>query len=470
MVKKFLQVESVRADLDAVQSTISLFSSQQQALVHESFLLLLQKCRDQLSVAAGDKAALSEALRTTERALAKIEGDCEVLRRENTKLQTQRSGVKSEITTLRDEIAQLQDQKRLQAVKITQSEAIAKEKDKKLSETEKSLKKLQERYATSEKNWKREHGKLEMEFEGKLAEARQESEQLSEERDRLSGEKSRLESRLEEIARDNERLARAKEEAESRIKGLEEEMVEVVLREDRNERAICASREEIASLLVEKAFLSAQLKLDQATFEENLAKMRESSESLSEVLAENSNLKETLGALEMEKSHLAKRLETIASKEQHIGFLESKISLLTNEQVQLQTEMESLNKKLNKAHQEVRMLEDSEHSRRLENEKVKMTLTTEISLLKSKLASVEEEKGKLERRLTEVGGVAAGGGGGGMAGGSGEASAPSAFHPVAGSKKQMAGIQSDSKQLRKQTLEPVGNRNAQVKGGFAVCY
>lgn len=451
------QVQAVRADLDAVQSTITFFSGKQQALVHESFLLLVKKCREQILSAGDDKEALSEALTATKQSLEKIESDCDILRGENAKLQSQRTNMQAEITAMKDEISRLQDQKRMQSVQISQSEAITKEKDKKLSEVETNLKKLQERYSTSEKNWKREHGKMELEFEGRLAEAQQESDQLLDQRDQLASEKTHLEARLAEVTRDNEILASAKDEMEARIKGLEEEMVNVVLREDRNERAICTNREEIASLLVEKAFLSAKLKLDEAAYEEKVARMKdESSESLSTALTENGELKESIASLQTEKSELAKRMEAISDKEQHIVFLQSKISLLTDNQEQLQSEMETLTKQHTKTLNEFRVLEDSEHSRRLDNEKVKMTLTTEISLLKNKLTSVEDERGRLERRLSEMGGAGGGEGGATL----------SAFHPVPGKalgKKPSGGgglpLQGD-KQQRK---EPLGSRNAQVR-------
>ena len=450
------QVEAVRADLDTVQSAVSFFSSQQQHLVHDSFKMLAAKCRERIMAADKDGSRVSETLRVTEHSLQKMEKDFEIVKSENSKLQSHKGRMTGEISTLKSEIAKLQDQKRMQAVQISQSEALARDKDAKISKVEREQRELQGRFSTSEKNWKREYKKLELEWEGKVAEAIQSCELLTEEKEQLMAEKSRLEAQLADVVQDSKNLAVAKDEVESLSKQLEEKMVDGLLKADEHERTICKAQEDVARLLVQKAFLTAELQLDQEKYDAKVVSLREDrNEAVTGLNAENRKLQLSLASLEQEREDLAERLEEISSKERHIGKLESKISVLTRSQSELQTEMDALTKKHAKVIQDFRMLEDAEHSRRLDNEKVKMTLTTEIKLLKSKLSSVERERGKLEQKLSET---------------ASEAAAPSsAFHAVPPStkqvdqlKKQVAILQSESKQQRKINMEAAGTRSSQL--------
>ena len=413
------QVSTVRSDLNSVRSAVSLLTSQQHVLARESFVSLVSQCRERLSSVEKDKGRLSETLEQTEQSLAKIQEDFEVVKSENAKLRTQKDAMLGDVSALKEEIAKLQDQKRMQSVQISQNEAIAREKDEKLEELTKKQKQLQERYSTSERNWKREYGKLEMEWEGKVAEALQSCELLSEEKDTLTAEKNRLEAKLTEVSQDNQQLSTSKQELEAQITFLEEKMVQTILRADENERTICEAQEEVASTLIQKAILSAQLTLDQEKFERIAESEGEREQELSDSQNEARALRESLGTLRGENTNLLRRLEEIASKEQHINTLESKILLLTTNQTQLQSEMDIMTKKHSKVVQEFRVLEDSEHARRLDNEMLKMTLTTEIKLLKSKLSSVNEEKSRLEQKLAEIAAE----------------HPPSAFHAVPGGSK-----------------------------------
>ena len=397
------QVDAVRADLDAVHSTVSLLGGQQQQLVRESFLALASNCRSRLSAAGEDKAKLSGALRQTEHSLGKMEEDFQALKGENAKLRSQREAVSMEVEALKEQVAQLHDQKRLQAVKLTQSETLAQEREERLRELERAEREARESHATSEKNWKRERARSELEWQGKVAEALQSSELLAEERDQLVAEKERLESELSRVTQDNERLAEAKMEKECQVSELEEKMVDAVLKSDRNERSICKAQEEMASLLSQRAVLSARLTVEHEIFEAELQDSRdESSNRLAEVRHERDTLRGSVGSLQDERVGLFRRLGEVAEKERHIDALESEILTLTQNQSQLQSEMESMTSRHAKVVQEFRMLEDSEHARRLDNEMVKMTLSTEIELLKSKLSSVTKEKGRLERRMGEL--------------------------------------------------------------------
>lgn len=435
------QVDAVHADLDAVKSTVSLFSSQQQVLMHDSFLLLASKCREQLTLANKDRSKLSETLRETERSLAKMDKDFEVLRSENAVLKSQKTSMVDDVTALKEQVAILQDQKRMQAVQLAQNEAIAHEKDEKIVQMEHKQRQLQERYSTSERNWKREYGKLELEWEGKVAEALQRCELLSEEKEQLLTEKYLLESKLGEVTLDNEKLAIAKNEVELQAKQLEEKMVDIMLEVDEKEQTISGARQDIACLLVQRTLLLAQVRLDQEDSERKLTSLQEeNAQALACLHTKSDALQEVVSSLTSEKSGLLIRLEEIAGKERHIDMLESKIAILTSSQTQLQSEMDMMSKKHSKVIQEFRLLEDAEHTRRLDNEKLKMTLTTEIKLLKSKLSSVDDERSKLQQMLSEISSEH-------------QATPHSAFRAISSGKqveqmrKQIVMLQSENKQL-----------------------
>lgn len=442
------RVEAIRADLDTVQSAVSFFSSQQQILVRESFKMLAAKCREHISAADKDRSRLSEKLGLAERSLGKMEEDYEILKSENAKLQLHKSRVSSEVSALKEEISKLHDQKRMQDAQISQGDALARERDAKLGKIEQEQRQLQEKYSISEQNWKKEVKRLELDWVGKVAETAQKHELLCEERDQLSAEKSRLETRLAEVAVDNERLARARDDAELLSKRLEARMVAVMLEADANERTICKTQEDMANLLVQKAFLSARLRLEGRDSEAKLASLQERSDSVTSALrSEKSDLQSSLSSLEQEKHTLEHRLREIADKERHIRALEAEISTLARGQTHLQREMDALAAKHSKVVQDFRMLEDADHGRRLDNEKVKMTLTTEIKLLKSKLSSVEKERGKLNETLTKATAESA-------------AIPSSAFHAISTGKqvvdqlkKQVALLQSELKQQRKLNVE-----------------
>ena len=78
----------------------------------------------------------------------------------------------------------------------------------------------------------------------------------------------------------------------------------------------------------------------------------------------------------------------------------SQLEAMTTENTQLKTEVKALEEKHKMAMKELQQLAEKEQTRHL-HKKLKMTLTTEISLLKSKLKSVEDDKTALEAKLME---------------------------------------------------------------------
>ena len=473
-------VGGVRADLESVQSAVSFFGTQQKAVVREGFKVLASKCREQLLAAGQDRTRLAETLCLTEWSLGKMEEDYKVMKGENAKLHVQRNKMADEVSALKAEVSELRDQKRIQLRQISQDKVLAHEKDAKLGKLELERKQLQEKFSTSERNWKKEYKRLELEWEGRVAEAVQSCELLTEEQEQLMAEKKTMERKMAELSSENQRHISARDEMEAHVKTLEGKMVDVMLKEDENEREICRAREEMAALLVQRAFLSAQLKMEQGQHQEELARMQgENEQVVSGLRLQETALREAVGMLECRNSAQEARLLEIADKEHQVSTLESRITSLTTSQSHLQTEMDALTKKHTKVIKDFRLLEEMEHGRRLENEKVKMTLMTEIELLKSKLSSVEGEREGLQHKLNEIASdppppppppaAAAATAVSAAAASHGPSGTGSAFHSVPPSakqvehlKKQIALLQSESKQQRKINQDFVGNRSTKL--------
>lgn len=463
-------VGGVRADLESVQSAVSFFGTQQKAMVREGFKVLASKCREQLLVAGQDRTRLAETLCLTEWSLGKMEEDYKVMKGENAKLHIQRNKMAEEVSALKTEVSELRDQKRIQLVQISQDKVLAREKDTKLGELELERKQLQEKFSTSERNWKKEYKRLELEWEGRVAEAMQSCELLAEEREWLIAEKETMEGKMVVLSAENEWQIAARDEMEAHVKTLEGKMVDVMLKEDENERAICQAQEEIAALLVQRAFLSARLKLGEGQHQEELTRVRgESERVVSGLRHEGAALRGVVGTLERQNSAQEKRLLEIADKERQVGTLESTIASLTNSQSRLQVEMDSLTKKHVKVIKDFSLLEEMEHGRRLENEKVKMTLATEIELLKSKLSSVEGEREGLQRKLNEIAADPPSSSSSSHGPPHSGGTTGSAFHSIPPSvkqvehlKKQIAMLQNESKQQRKINQDFVGNRSTKL--------
>ena len=441
------QVSSVREDLDSTKSAISFFIGQQHVLAHDSFIMLVSKCREYISMAENDKSKLNEALSLAESSFAKISEDYEHLKSENAKLHSQKISVTDELSALKEEVAMLQDQKRLLSVKLSQNETILHERDGKISEMESSHKQLQERYSTSERNWKREFSKLELEWSGKVAEAEQQCELLLEDKDTLLKEKVFLEERIAEVILENEKLTVARDELIAQVEEMEKKMESINSKVDENEQTISRVQGNIASLLAKKVCLVAQMRVEEEVHKEKVASMeKERAKVLSNAHEQTHTLQERVDILTREREDMANKLEEITSKEEDIGKLESQMAVLIIKQEQLQAEKDAQTKKLSSLLQEIQALQEGEHSRRLHNEKVKMTLTTEMKLLKSKLSSLEDENDRLKSRLGDVGKE--------------HAKQSGAFQALAASKQvdQMKQQSSDSKHQRKFNLESAGSR------------
>lgn len=446
------QVAMVRVELESARNDITFFSSQQHALVHDSFLVLVEKSRELLLAAEKDKGSLSEMLRLAESSLSKMEEDYGILKQENARLQSQRDKALDDVVCLKDDISNLKDHERLQVIRLSQNEAIVEDKMEQINTMMSEKIEFEERYHSSEKKWKKVIDKLQLEWEQKESEFIQRSESLLQEKECLLAEKDELEVKLSLVLLDNDKLTIVRDGLETQLKQVEKRMLTITLEVEEKERAIDRAREGIAEVLAQKVCLSAQMVVTQDDLERKIAQLQgESALLISKSNSESNSLKDSVQSLVSERDNLAKKLEEISGKEQTIDMLESKIASLQRSQCEMQSELAALTKKHTSVVQEFQVLEETEHSRRLNNEKLKMTLTTEIKLLRSKLNTVEDEKMKLESSLSEMSSKERVSGG-----------KHGAFQLVPGSKliehgkKQTVSPQSESKQQLRKSIQDAG--------------
>ena len=394
---------AIYGDIESARTAVTAISGQQQVLVRESFMLLAQKCREQIAAAEGDKTRAVDALKLSQKSLERMETEFEQICRDKAKLQAQRSSVSDDISRLKSEVANLTDQKRLLGIQLTQNQSLAQESDKKVSELESQNKKLQDRYSTSERNWKHEFGRLEREWEDKLVEANLERELILDERESLQAEKETFEAQLSALQLENEKLTIVKNELQTQVDSLGGRISHLGATLSENDNKILSAEKSIAKLLVERACLAAETIAKEEFHREQLIEVE--GEHASEMGAATVRGKELEGALrvmEEERLQLRDQLGSVISKEVEIDRLTTQVTLLTSENSQVKFEMGLLNEKHENALKNLQHLAETEQTRELEKEKMKMTLTTEIGLLKSKLKSLDDERQSLEDKVTEV--------------------------------------------------------------------
>ena len=432
------ELAAIRSDLKATRSQASALSTQHQAVSREHFMCLAQKSQEMLALAEHDKTKLSTALEHSETLLSKMQADFDQIKGENAKLLSQKGNVLTDISKLRTEVATLQDQKRLLEVQLAQNDSISQQQERKVLELQSQQKQLQDKLASSERLWKSQLGRFEHEWEGKLAEANMIQGNLLEEQESLLHEKLSLEEQLSRLQQENEELEITKRELQSQVGSLEGRIEEHLVKMRTNVSQISDAQHSVGRLLAEKACIVAEMTLSKEQYEAKISTSQKTFErELGSAAAENEELKKTLSAAEKEQNEMRMQLEQISEKATQIDDLTSQILALTNENTRLKSEMEVLREKHEMATKDLQQLAETEQSRHLHNEKLKMTLTTEIGLLKSKLKSVEDDKVSLEEKLAELSKE--------------HSQAASAFHAVPESKhveqlrKQIAALQVSSR-------------------------
>ena len=267
-------------------------------------------------------------------------------------------------------------------------------------------------------------------LEDKLVEVNIAEEMLSKEESLLKQQAEKL----DQIHFENKQLTIAKTELEAEAGNWEAKTECLASNVDEHDSLIFSTRQEIARLLVEKAINAAKMTFTQQSYEERLEALRR----------EHSSAMETVN---LQSKELQNTLESICEKESQIDWLTSQTAILTQEKEQMRVEMNLLK---DRYRQQFQTLADAEQTRLLNNEKLKLTLKTEIELLKSKLNSVNDEKHKLEDKMLNL-----------MAE---KAESTSAFQAVPQNKqveqlkKQIAALQAESKHHRKFNQQEASNR------------
>ena len=397
-----MELAALRKGLKSTRRDVSSLPTKQHDVVQEQFMVLVQKSKETLAAAEHDKTKLSEALELSETSLAKLDADFQKIKVENAKLLSQKGAISAEVSKLQSEVATLQDQKRLLEVQLVQNDSISHQQETKVQELEAQRKKLEEKLSSSERLWKNKFGWMEREWEGKLAEANLEQENLSEERESLLQEKASLEKQLSPLVQENEKLESGKRELESQIESLQSKISEFSSKVRTNDSHISEAQRIMGRMIAEKACLVAEMRESKLEYEAKISASEQMyNKDIDSAAVETKQLKESLATAEEESQKIREQLEQISKKETGIGQMTSQLEAMTTENAQLKTEVKALEEKHQTAIKELQQLAEKEQTRHLHNEKLKMTLTTEIGLLKSKLKSVEDDKTALEGKLME---------------------------------------------------------------------
>lgn len=444
-----VELQEVAGGLESTRSAVCSLATQQEAVVKEGFSILAQKCREQLSAAEKDRTQLTSALKLSQTSLSTMEEEYEKLRSENLKLLSKRSNVSAEVSTLRSEVASLHDQKRLLEVQLSQNDSIFQQKDDKVRSLEAKQKTLQDKLVTVERVWKNEFDRLDHEWQARLTESHHIQENLSEEKESLLQEKAEMVEQLDRLQLENEKLEAAKSELHFHATSLEGKMADLASRISQNDGDISVARRSIARLLAEKSCIAARLLLEEETHQSEVSKSRQLHSQLNKATSEKQQLSESLSSSHEDASQLREKLEQISQKATLIEQLTSEVTDLTSRNEQMKAEVESLTEKHVTAMQDLQQLAEMEQSHLLDNQMIKMTLTTDIGLLKTKLKTVEEEKLALEAKVAELTSLAEKGPHQQPVGGASAFQVVSESKQVEVLKKQIAALQQETKQHQK---------------------
>ncbi len=435
---------AVSDDLESSRCDLVTLSVKQNLVMQEGFTQLAERCRKELASSQTDHTRVREALENSERSLVEMEEEIGALKEENARLLAQKASVTADVSVLRLDIATLQDQKRLLEVQVSQNDSLAEEKETKIQEMGVQQKKLQDHLATAERMWKSKFDRLDWEWQHRMAEADLTSGNLSEEVESLQAEKAKLEGQLSLLQLENKKLVAARSELESHASSLESRIDDLSRRLSENSLEISKAERSIARLLAEKACIVARLTTTQQAVEAQLiVSQRELVEERDTSSVANQELKSSLEAAQAERSEMTVQFSEISKRATKVDQLASQIAALSTENCQLRLEKELVNMKHETAVRHLQELSEKEQKLALEHEKVKMTLSTEIGLLKSKLKSVEDEKQLLEDELSA----------------DRDRKGASAFHVVSESKqveqlkRQVVTLQANAKQQRGSSQE-----------------
>ena len=449
------QVSSVLDDLETTRTNVATLTDHQSQLAREQFRELAKKCREEISRAVSDKKAVAKALDGAKRSLAKLQIELEVVRATNAKLQSHKSVVADDVSQLKSEVSRLQDQKKMLERRLSQNETLAAEREKTIRELETEKKKLKSQIQSSEKNWKNQLARHERDWEDRMAEMDAIQGTLAEEKEDLLREKALAEEKLATIESENRDLEEGKRELESKVGELECKITEMEIQLEDNTREMSRVRSGIAKVVVRHACSSASTRAAAECDRDRFtARETELKNEVADLTRERDALTESLERREQEQREMEARTKSAHENEEKIKELTAQLDSLKTENETIRGEIKSLGELRQSAVDNLQELTEAKESLQLDSQKVRMTLRTEISLLKTKLKSVEDEKLALEARVSDLvaaaGAGAAAGGRGRMAGAGGGGSA---FQGIAGAAGEEGYVDGLRRQAQAGTLQ-----------------
>ena len=404
------QVSSVYDDLEAARTAITTLTEHQNKLSREQFEALAGKCRNEICRVSEEKATMAQSLDDAKRSVAKLQIELEVVRATNLKLQSHKSVVADDVSQLRAEVAQLEDQKKMLERQLSQNEKMAAEKDKTVRQLEAEKKKLKSQLQSSEKTWKAQLVRHERDWEDRMAEMELIQGNIEEEKEDLVREKNAMGERLACVESDKSKLEEEKRELESKITGMEMKLSE-------NAVEITRVQKNIAQAVVEHACELAKVRVSsQERQKEYAARESELGEKMAALTRDRDQLRQTLEESQLKQKEMEARMKNTKEKDDKVGELTAQLNSLKTENETIRAEIRSLSELRQSAVDNLQQLSEAKQSLQLDNQKIHMTLRTEISLLLTKLKSTEEEKQALEARVAELVDGGAGGRGGSFQG------------------------------------------------------
>ena len=397
------QVSSVFDDLEATRATVTTLAEQQNQTTRKQFQDFAKKCGEEVARAVSEKKALAKALDTAKRSLAKLQIELEVIRGKNAKLQSHKTVVADDVSQLRSEVSRLQDQKKMLERKLSQNETLTAEQEKTIRELETEKKKLKSQLQSSEKNWKNQLARHERDWEDRMAEMDAVQGNLIEQKDDLLLERTMLEEKLASTELANRNLEEEKDDLEEKVDQLEIMITEMESRLADNTDEMLRVRSGIAKAVVKQACISALARVvAEHQSDEFKAKEMSLKTKMAALTQERDELTDSLKTSELEKKEIEAHSKDALESEAKIKQLTTQLDSLKTENESIRAEIKSLSELRQSAVDNLEQLSEAKQSLQLDNQKIHMTLRTEISLLQTKLKTVEDEKQALEARISDL--------------------------------------------------------------------
>lgn len=270
----------------------------------------------------------------------------------SSELPAELTSLKSLLSSVVTEIGSLCDQRKLLEVKVSRLDSQLQEKQSEQEGITEAKEQLKQAVEEAQRKWQDELEEMEAERQMKLEQSWQLQEELRREKERLTEERDSLREQIEQI---NMTVAEQRGDLEARTAA--------------SSALLDQAQRQFASLLAQRTCAVAQLVV----------------------------MREALRGAEAHSTH--EQLVTIAEKSAKIDQLTNQISIMTLEREDYQGQLQSLSDKHRHTLLELQHRTEENQLRNIETEKLKMQLMTDVTLLRSKVSQLEEEKSSMEVRL-----------------------------------------------------------------------